>query len=83
MPSFFGGVGSGAGSPNQISMLNGAGGVFNVWNLVLNQSTANAILMRSPTNILNDLTIGRYVDRPEAEEPGPFLVRRLRTRATD
>ena len=50
-------MGAGAGSPNQISMLNGAGGVMNVWNLVLNQSTANSILMRSSTNVLNDLTI--------------------------
>ncbi len=50
-------MGAGAGSPNQISMLNGAGGVLNVWNLVLNQSTANATLMRSSTNVLNDLTI--------------------------
>ncbi|MEO8465886.1 MAG: DUF6701 domain-containing protein [Gammaproteobacteria bacterium] len=50
-------MGGGAGSPNQISMLNGAGGVLNVWNLVLNQSTANATLMRSSTNVLHDLTI--------------------------
>jgi hypothetical protein len=50
-------MGSGASSGNQISMINGAGGQLNVWNLVLNQSNANTILMRSPTNILNDLTI--------------------------
>src|SRR5881394_4262315 len=50
-------MGSGASSGSQISLINGAGGSVNVWNLVLNQSTANSILMRSPTNVLNNLTI--------------------------
>jgi hypothetical protein len=50
-------MGNGASSGNQISMINGAGGQLTVWNLVLNQSNANNILMRSSTNVRNDLTI--------------------------
>jgi hypothetical protein len=44
-------------SANDISYLNGAGGQLNVWNLVLASGPARNILMRSSTNILNDLTI--------------------------
>ncbi len=44
-------------STNDISYINGAGGVLNVWNLVLASGPARNILMRSSTNILNDLTI--------------------------
>ena len=50
-------MGSGASSGNQISLINGAGGSVTLWNLELSQSSANAILMRSSTNVLNDLTI--------------------------
>jgi MSHA biogenesis protein MshQ len=42
---------------NDISMLNGAGGQMNLWNLVLTAGIAKNTLMRSPTNVLNDLTI--------------------------
>ena len=44
-------------SANDISMINGAGGQFNIWNLVIGAGIAKTILMRSTTNILNDLTI--------------------------
>ena len=44
-------------SANDISYINGAGGQLNVWNLVLASGPARNILMRSSTNILNDLTI--------------------------
>ena len=44
-------------SGNDISYINGAGGQLNVWNLVLASGPARNILMRSSTNILNDLTI--------------------------
>ncbi len=42
---------------NDISYINGAGGVLNVWDLVLASGPARNHLMRSSTNILNDLTI--------------------------
>ena len=44
-------------SANDISYINGVGGQLNVWNLVLASGPARNILMRSSTNILNDLTI--------------------------
>ena len=44
-------------SANDISYINGVGGQLNVWNLVLASGTARNHLMRSSTNILNDLTI--------------------------
>jgi hypothetical protein len=50
-------MGFGPSSGNQISLINTAGGFVNVWNLVLAQSNANNILLRSSINILNDLTI--------------------------
>ncbi|HVS22974.1 MAG TPA: DUF6701 domain-containing protein, partial [Gammaproteobacteria bacterium] len=50
-------LGSGASSGSTIGLINGAGGSVNVWNLVLNQSSANTVLMHSATNVLNDLTI--------------------------
>jgi hypothetical protein len=50
-------MGSGPSSGSAISLINSAGGSVSVWNLVLSQSDANAALIRSPTNVLNDLTI--------------------------
>jgi|GEM_PF-1033217 len=48
---------AGTTSANDISMLNGAGGQMSIWNLVLAAGITKNILMRSSTNILNDLTI--------------------------
>lgn len=44
-------------SANDISYINGAGSQLNVWNLVLASGPARNHLVRSSTNILNDLTI--------------------------
>ena len=50
-------MGSGASSGNQISLINGAGGSVTLWNLTSSQTSANNILMRSSTNVLNNLTL--------------------------
>lgn len=42
---------------NQISLINGAGGALNVWNLVLASGIVKSLLLRSTINVLNDLTI--------------------------
>lgn len=47
-----------ATSTNQVSYINGAGGQLNVWDLVIGGSGGSqTILMRSSTNVLDDLTI--------------------------
>ncbi|MGZ5726505.1 MAG: DUF6701 domain-containing protein [Burkholderiales bacterium] len=44
-------------SANDISLINGAGGTVTLWNIVLSAGIAKNILMRSSTNVLNDVTI--------------------------